>query len=135
MICLDTNIVIWIINGRSSALRHRLGEQLRAGTLIALPVVALYELHYGFAKSERRELAEQLLEKFLNLGIAVLPFDEDDAAHAGEIRAALEASGMPIGPYDYLIAAQARRHGAALVTLNKREFERVPGLLVMDWAA
>lgn len=97
--------------------------------------MALYELRYGFARSERRELAEQLLEKFLSLGIAVLPFDEDDAAQAGDIRAALETGGMPIGPYDYLIAAQARRHGAALVTLNKKEFERVPGLLVMDWAA
>ncbi|WP_083269602.1 PIN domain-containing protein [Bosea vaviloviae] len=107
---------------------------MRAGTPIALPVVALYELRYGFAKSERREQAEQLLEKFLSLGIAVLPFEEDDAAHAGDIRAALEMSGMPIGPYDYLIAAQARRHGAALVTLNKKEFERVPGLMVMDWA-
>ncbi|SFJ83343.1 tRNA(fMet)-specific endonuclease VapC [Bosea sp. OK403] len=97
--------------------------------------MALYELRYGFARSERREAAEQLLENFLSLGIAVLPFKEDDAAHAGEIRAALEMRGTPIGPYDYLIAGQARRHGAALVTLNKAEFERVPGLLVMDRAA
>jgi tRNA(fMet)-specific endonuclease VapC len=41
--------------------------------------------------------------------------------------------GTPIGHYDYLIAAQARRRGAALVTLNQREFARVPGLIVMDW--
>jgi tRNA(fMet)-specific endonuclease VapC len=34
-----------------------------------------------------------------------------------------------------LIAAQARRHGATLVTLNAREFERVPRLNVEDWAA
>jgi tRNA(fMet)-specific endonuclease VapC len=33
-----------------------------------------------------------------------------------------------------LIAAQARRRGATLVTSNMREFERVPGLLVVDWA-
>jgi tRNA(fMet)-specific endonuclease VapC len=39
----------------------------------------------------------------------------------------------PISPYDVLIAAQARRRGAALVTLNRNEFERVPGLLVTDW--
>jgi predicted nucleic acid-binding protein len=32
------------------------------------------------------------------------------------------------------IAAQARRRGAALITLNTREFERVPGLLVVNWA-
>jgi tRNA(fMet)-specific endonuclease VapC len=38
-----------------------------------------------------------------------------------------------IGPYDCLIAAQARRRAAALATLNVREFARVPGLIVMDW--
>ena len=65
----------------------------------------------------------------------VLPFDAEDAAHAGDIRAHLERKGTPIGPYDYLIAAQARRRGATLVTANRREFERVPGLMVADWAA
>ncbi len=38
-------------------------------------------------------------------GIAVLPFDTEDAAHAADIRAHLESKGTPIGPYDYLIAA------------------------------
>ena len=134
MICLDTNIVISIVNGRSSSLRHRLEEQLRAGTAVALPVVALFEMRYGFFKSGRRVENEQRLDKFLSLGIGILPFGAEDAAHAGDIRADLERKGTPIGHYDYLIAAQARRHGAPLVTLNRREFERVPGLLVVDWA-
>ena len=135
MICLDTNIVIAIVNGRSSSLRHRLGEQMRGGTVIALPVVALFEMRYGFAKGDRRQHNEHLLEKFLGLGIDVLPFEVEDAAHAGDIRARLESAGTPIGYYDYLIAAQARRRDAALVTLNVREFSRVPGLIVADWAA
>ena len=135
MICLDTNIVISIVNGRSPSLRHRLGEQLRGGNEVALPVVALFEMSYGFAKSNRRAQSEEQLTKFLSLGIDVLPFEVDDAAHAGDIRAELERKGTPIGHYDYLIAAQARRHGAALVTLNVREFERVPGLLVVNWPA
>ena len=135
MICLDTNIVISIVNGRSSSLRHRIGEQMRGGTPVTLPVVALFEMRYGFAKSDRRPHSERLLEKFLGLGIDVLPFEAEDAVHAGEIRAQLEISGTPIGHYDYLIAAQARRRGAALVTLNVREFSRVPGLIVADWAA
>ena len=65
----------------------------------------------------------------------MLPFEEQDAGHAGDIRADPEESGQPIGHYDYLIAAQARRRGATLVTANGREFERVPGLMVTDWAA
>jgi tRNA(fMet)-specific endonuclease VapC len=135
MICLDTNIVIGIVNGRSSSLRHRLGEQMRGGTPVGLPVVALFEMRYGFAKSHRREHNERLLERFLGLGIDVLPFETEDAAHAGDIRAELENAGTPIGHYDYLIAAQARRRGATLVTANVREFARVPGLLVADWTA
>jgi tRNA(fMet)-specific endonuclease VapC len=133
MICLDTNIVIGIVNGRNSSLRHRLGEQMRSSMPIALPVIALFEMRYGFAKSDRREHNEQLIERFLGLGIDVLPFEADDAAHAGDIRAHLESKGTPIGHYDYLIAAQARRRGATLVTANGREFARVPGLMVMDW--
>jgi len=135
MICLDTNIVISIVNRRSPSLRHRFNEQVRAGTPIALPVIALFEMRYGFAKSDRRQHNEDLLDRFLGLGIDVLPFEPEDAAHAGDIRAQLEKAGTPIGHYDYLIAAQARRRGAALVTLNRREFERVPGLIVLDWPA
>ena len=133
MICLDTNIVILIVNGRSSSLRHRLGEQMRSGMPIALPAIALFEMRYGFAKSDRRAVSERLLERFLGLGVDVLPFDAEDAAHAGDIRAHLESKGTPIGPYDCLIAAQARRRGATLVTANGREFARVPGLMVTDW--
>jgi tRNA(fMet)-specific endonuclease VapC len=135
MICLDTNIVISILNGRRPSLRHRLEEQMRAGTKVALPVVALFEMRYGIAKSNRREHSERLLQSFLGLGIDILPLETEDAAHASEIRAQLERAGTPIGPYDYLIAAQARRRGAALVTVNTREFNRVPGLIVIDWAA
>jgi tRNA(fMet)-specific endonuclease VapC len=135
MICLDTNIVIGIVSGRNSSFRHRLGEQMRGGTPIGLPVIALFEMRYGFAKSDRREHNERLLERFLGLGIDLLPFEPEDAMHAGDIRAALEKAGTPIGHYDILIAAQARRHGATLVTANAREFARVPGLLVADWGA
>jgi tRNA(fMet)-specific endonuclease VapC len=134
MICLDTNIAIYVINRRVPAVRHRLAEQLRLGTEIGLPAIALFELRYGYARSDRREESDRLLAEFLAPGIAILPFDAEDAAHAGDIRAYLESKGTPIGPFDYLIAAQARRRGAALVTLNRREFDRVPGLIVVDWA-
>jgi len=135
MICLDTNIAIYVINRRMPTVRHRLAEQLRLGTEIGFPAVALFELRYGHARSDRRAESDRLLAEFLAPGIAVLPFEEEDAAHAGDIRAYLESKGTPIGHYDYLIAAQARRRGAALVTLNVREFARVPGLIVTDWAA
>jgi len=134
MICLDTNIAIYTINRRIPAVRPRLAEQIRSGTEIGFPVIALFELRYGFARSDRRAESDRLLAEFLAPGIAILPFEDEDAADAGDIRAHLESKGTPIGAYDCLIAAQARRRGAALVTLNVREFERVPGLIVVDWA-
>ncbi|MGH6714773.1 MAG: PIN domain-containing protein [Bradyrhizobium sp.] len=133
MICLDTNIAVYVMNRRVPSVRLRLAEQLRLGTEIGFPAIALFELRYGYARSTRRVEAERLLSEFLAPGIAVLPFEAEDAAHAGDIRAYLESKGTPIGPYDCLIAAQARRRGAALVTLNVREFSRVPGLIVTDW--
>jgi len=71
---------------------------------------------------------------FLTAPIAILNFDADDSREAGDIGAALAKAGQPIGPYDILIAAQARRRGAILVTANEREFARVPGLKTEDWA-
>lgn len=133
MFCLDTNVVIGIINGRATAVEARFRETIGRAPVM-LSAVALFELRYGYARSDRRSRMEALLATFLAPGIEVLPFDAEDAAEAGGIRAALEAQGTPIGPYDILIAAQARRRGAALVTLNRREFERVPGLIVTDWA-
>jgi len=86
-------------------------------------------------ESAARERSRAALEIFLSAGFDQPPFDLDDAREAGEIRAELEAQGTPIGWHDTLIAAQARRRGATLVTSNTREFGRVPGLLVVDWAS
>ncbi len=135
MVCLDTNVIIGAINGRTPAIRTRLAEQMSLGADIVIPVIALYEMRYGCAKSDRREQSERLIEVFLASGIRVLAFEPEDADHAGDIRAILETKGTPIGPYDVLIAAQARRRGAVLVTTNRREFDRVPGLIVTSWVA
>ena len=63
-----------------------------------------------------------------------MPFDADDARAAGAVRSELESVGLPIGPYDPLIAGQARARRLVLVTANSREFERVEGLICEDWA-
>ena len=135
MFCLDTNIVISVINLRPAHIRARLDAELVSGVMIGIPAIVLFEMRYGAAKSDRRARSEAGLEAFLSLAVTPWSFEPEDAAHAGDIRADLESKGTPIGHYDYLIAAQARRRGAALVTLNQREFERVPGLIVVNWTA
>lgn len=94
-----------------------------------------FELWYGIAKSERQRRNAAAIADFFAGPVQILNFDADDAREAGEIRAALARFGTPIGPYDILIAAQARRRGATLVTANAPEFARVPGLKMEDWAA
>jgi tRNA(fMet)-specific endonuclease VapC len=133
MICLDTSIVIAAINHRAAAVRQRLMKTLHEGTIVGIPTVVLYELWYGIKKNARAQGNTDALDNFLALDVTLWPFELEDAEEAGDIRAALERLGMPIGPYDVLIAAQARRRGAILVTANKNEFARVPGLETQDW--
>ncbi len=65
--------------------------------------------------------------------LEIIPFDANDARHAGEIRATLAQAGTPIGPFDLLIAGQARARNLTLITNNVGEFTRVDGLRVGDW--
>ncbi|MDQ0468642.1 type II toxin-antitoxin system VapC family toxin [Labrys wisconsinensis] len=134
MICLDTNVVIAFLRGQPRRLVERFEREMLLSA-VALPVVTLFELQYGIAKSARREENAERLAVFLQLPVTILPFEPEDATEAGDIRAALERAGTPIGPYDVLIAGQARRRGAVLVTANTGEFSRVPGLKSEDWAA
>ena len=134
MMCLDTNVVIGCLSGRPPALAERLERELLTEDF-ALPTIVLFELRYGIAKSARPRDNAERLATFLELPIAILPFEPNEAEEAGDIRAALERAGTPIGPYDILIAAQARRRGATLVTANRREFARVPRLKTEDWTA
>lgn len=124
---LDTNAVIALLNGH-----HGLGERLRQHPPvdIGLPAIVIHGLYYGAYKSQRRQSNLDLVDA---LRFEVVGFDREDARQAGEVRAELAKSGKPIGPYDVLIAGQAKARGLTLVTHNLEEFSRVPGLAVEDW--
>ena len=135
MIHLDTNVAIALLNGRPEAVRRRFDAARAMGTPIGLSMIVYHELMYGAAHSERRRANEEKIALFIaGGGLGLLPFDEADAREAADIRAYLRREATPIGPYDALIAGQARRAGVPLVTANGREFVRVPGLVVTDWA-
>jgi tRNA(fMet)-specific endonuclease VapC len=135
MIGLDTNIVVAAINRRNPRVRERLLQTLVDGEIVAVPAIVLFEMGYGIKKSAQPKRNADNLADFLALDMIGWPFEPEDAEEAGDIRAALERVGTPIGPYDILIAAQARRRNATLATANSREFARVPGLRIEDWAA
>ncbi len=130
---LDTNACIAAINGRPASIRDRLTKIMARGETIAASTITLFELWYGAAKSARVAANTERLAVFLG-PLEALPFDEEDARFAGAVRAELERAGTPIGAYDCLIAGQALRQGAMLVTANVQEFERVSGLRWENWA-
>ena len=132
---LDTNAVIALLKDQPPNVRNRLRRLVRPGVSIAVSTIVLYQLWYGVARSQRRRENAERLRVFLSGNIDVARFDEDDAVTAGDLRAALETAGTPIGPYDLLIAAQALRSSATLVTANVSEFARVRGLDWQDWTA
>ena len=132
---LDTNAVIALLTDRPAEVRLRLRRAMSRGGSIAVSSVVIHELWYGAARSERRHENTERLRIFLSGRIDVAAFDARDAETAGDLRATLEAAGTPIGPYDMLIAAQALRSSATLVTANVKEFSRVRSLAWQDWSA
>jgi tRNA(fMet)-specific endonuclease VapC len=132
---LDTNACIALINGRPETVRRRFARVSAGNDLIATSSVVLFELWYGVAKSQRPKANAERIATFLSGPLEVLDFTAADAEQSGRVRATLEGLGKPIGAYDLLIAGQALRHKATLVTANSSEFARVRGLRLQDWAA
>jgi tRNA(fMet)-specific endonuclease VapC len=127
---LDTNICIYVIKNRPVGLReqfNRLAEQ------ICISTITLAELYYGAEKSSRGVENLGAVEQFV-ARLETLPFSAAAAAHYGQVRAESERAGQPAGPHDMLIGAHARSAGLIIVTNNLREFERIRGLRVENWA-
>jgi tRNA(fMet)-specific endonuclease VapC len=109
MICLDANAIIAVLNSPHSPVRRRIDAAIASGVTLAMSSIVLFELRYSAARSAQPERNARRITDFLAGPIEVLPFEFEDAQEAGDIRAGLERLGTPIGSYDVLIAAQARR--------------------------
>lgn len=128
---LDTNLCIRVLRDRPPSIRSRFNDEASA---LCISTVTLMELLHGAAKSERPERGRAAVVQFA-ARLTVLPFDEEAAAHAGDIRAELERKGQVIGAYDLMIAGHARSNGMIVITGNLGEFGRVEGLRSEDWLA
>ncbi|MCH8135565.1 MAG: tRNA(fMet)-specific endonuclease VapC [Proteobacteria bacterium] len=126
---LDTNIAIYVIKRRPTEALETFNQH--AGQL-CLSAITLAELMHGVEKSSRPDHNLRQVEDFISR-LAVLEYGNKAAAHYGNIRAALECSGMPIGVNDIHIAGHARSEGLTLVTNNMKEFERVEALRLENW--
>jgi Predicted nucleic acid-binding protein, contains PIN domain len=131
MYLLDSNICIYIINGRPQRVVQKIKEYNPPE--IKLSSISIAELEYGVSKSENREKNRQALLHFAS-AFDIVDFTDDDAEIYGLIRADLEKKGQVIGPYDMQIAAQAISRNMVLVTNNVSEFCRVKNLKIENWA-
>ncbi|AIC30562.1 toxin-antitoxin system endonuclease protein VapC 2 (plasmid) [Rhizobium etli bv. phaseoli str. IE4803] len=127
---IDTNAVIALIGRKSDALLKRVVDSDEGS--IGLSTIVMHELYYGAYKSAKISYNLETLRLFM-ADFPAVGFEREDALESGEIRAALAAKGTPIGPYDVLIAAQAKTRDLVLITNNVGEFRRVDGLDVEDW--
>jgi len=131
-IMLDTNICIYLIRQRPESLLARF-RSFPVGN-IGISVITLAELQYGASKSSRPRQNREALEQFLS-PLEVAAFDRQATVAYGNLRAALERKGRPIGAMDLLIAGHALSLGVRLVTNDEREFRQVPGLRVENWVS
>lgn len=128
---LDTNICIYLIREQPASVldrftAHPVGD-------IGVSVITLAELEYGVAKSSRPARNRDALQQFVS-PLEVAAFDRDATAEYGRVRTLLEKKGQPIGSLDLLIAAHAISLNVRLITHNVKEFGKVPGLRIEDWA-
>lgn len=131
MYLLDTNICIYIIKKQPPRV---LGHLMKLQpSEVGLSVVTLSELAYGVQKSSAPEKNRGALELFI-APFQVFEYSRKASFIYGEVRAALERKGTPIGAMDLMMAAHALALGATLVSNNLREFRRVHGLTTENWA-
>lgn len=124
---LDTNMVI-AISKKQPKIIHQIRQHRPSD--FALSSIVYFELAFGAYNSQKVRENLQILEQ---LPFEILPFNQNDAFCAGQIRADLKQKGTPIGVYDVLIAGQAIAQELVLITHNVKEFERVHGLQFENW--
>lgn len=128
---LDTDICIFIRRRRPRMVHERFSV-LASGDVV-MSVVTYGELRFGALNGPHRERDVGLLEAFV-ASVPVQHLHPAVGTAYGDIRACLSKRGEQIGPNDLWIAAHARTSDLTLVTNNEREFRRVPGLKVENWA-
>ena len=127
---LDTDTCIYALKQNENVLQQLLSTP-REDVLVS--VITEAELRTGAAKSSSPTKTLHLVENFLR-PLTLVDFTSEDAIAYAGVRAKLERVGTPIGPLDTLIASQAVARKLTLVSNNEREFRRVAGLAVENWA-
>ncbi|MDP2315202.1 MAG: PIN domain-containing protein [Pseudomonadota bacterium] len=125
---LDTDTCIGLLRGHTEVIERRLAETDE----VATTWVTASELFYGAAKSVKPDANGALVVRFLAT-LPVLGLDLASARVFGEVKARLASQGQIVADADLFIGSVALSRGAAIVTGNRRHYDRLPGLVVEDW--
>jgi tRNA(fMet)-specific endonuclease VapC len=128
---LDTNICSYIIRNRPQSIKEKF-QEVEQNHTVALSSIVVSELLYGVTKKDSPKLM-RVVSAFID-NFIIYDYSKISAQSYGNIRTDLEKKGKIIGANDLLIASHALSLGAVLVTNNRREFERVEGLVLEDWS-
>ena len=127
---LDTNFCIYWLHARPTSVTQRL-RMVPAGAAF-MSVITWGELQFGAAKSQQVARAKRNLQALAEV-IPPLALSMETGRRYGELRAALERKGTPVGANDLWIAAHALSERMTLVTNNVREFRRISVLKIENW--
>jgi tRNA(fMet)-specific endonuclease VapC len=133
-VVLDTSIIV--------AAERRAGEFPRflksfGDKPVGIAAITASELLHGCRRARDASVRARrgaFVDAVLD-AIPVLPFGLPEARRHADLWVELMERGAMIGPHDLLVGATALAHGYALATLNRREFARVPGLVVEGFGA
>lgn len=128
---LDSNILIYLINHNPPKVYEKIAK-MQVGKLATCSIVAS-ELFFGVEKSKFKEHNTQILNKILDF-LILYDFGLKEAKIYAKIRAHLEKEKQLIGNMDMLISAVAMANELILVTNNEKEFARIAGLRIENWA-
>lgn len=130
MKCLDTDLLVGVLRKQEKATRkvEELDKQGRQATA----AVNAFELFHGASKSRMVEENVREANRLLSR-LEPLPLSTSSAERAGLLFGALELKGVPIEFRDSMIAGLALEHRLILVTRNRRDYRRIPGLTIEEW--
>ena len=131
MYLLDTNTCIYLI--KESPVRVIRTLRSKRPDEITISSVTFAELQFGVEKSRHTEKNQKALDRFL-APLEIRPFDVEAGRVYARVRADLQRRGKVIGALDMMIGAHAIALDAIFVTNNVREFKRIRGLKLENWA-
>lgn len=125
IILVDTSILIDLFR-KTDKTNAKLISLVRQGYIYCISAVTEYEIYTG-ATFTQYSFWDSLLEK-----IQVLPFDHTVVSVAVDINSNLKHKRKQIDLADLFIAATAVSYSYPLATLNRKHFERIDKLQVME---